>query len=285
MKTNAIVRIVLLSLAIVLLMGILLVGIGLRTFSVDYRDTISSWASLPGGTVTSSGEVSAASVKRLSIEWVGGSVKIQPGDTDKITFSESGAHSEKDRMVYKLSGNTLSIHFRNSHNIFNWGWNSSDMNKDLVVTVPRDWVCNEVSIDSVSARISAEGLTADTFDIDNVSGACVLTDCSLGDLDIDTVSGDVKFSGTLKQCDCSSVSASCRLELAAAAREIDFDAVSGDLHVTLPQGTGFSADLDTLSGEIFTGDSTAHGDRYSSGDGECRISASTTSGDIHIYHS
>lgn len=282
MKTNAIVRIVLLSLAIVLLMGILLAGIGLRTFSVlGHWDTVSTWDALPGGTVASSGEVSAASVRHLCIDWVGGSIQIQPGDTDKITFSESGTFSENDRMVYKLSGDTLTIHFRSSGKIINWGWNAADINKDLLVTVPHDWVCEEVSIDSVSAKISAEGLTTDAFEIDNVSGTCVLADCTLGDLEVDTVSGDVEFYGSLRQCDCSSVSANCRLTLASAAQEIDFDAVSGDLHVALPEGVGFSADLDTLSGNIITADST-HSDHCSSGNGACRISASTTSGDVHI---
>lgn len=80
----------------------------------------------------------ASLVHNIEIDWAAGSITVQPGDTDKIIFSETEVREENLKMVWKQSGDKLVIQFCKDN--FNWnGFNfGSDLSKDLIVTVPRD---------------------------------------------------------------------------------------------------------------------------------------------------
>lgn len=280
MRTNAIVRIVLYSLAILILLTILVGGLLLNTFIVNH-DWEAFFVSENTGTLASAGYVSADEIKNIKIDWAAGSIAITPGDVDNILFSETQDLREEDRMVFSQQGDTLTIRF-NSTRVY-WGL-SFDAPKDLLITVPRDWLCRELEIDAASASVHVTGLTVETVDFDGASGNFRFDDCHVGMLDVDTASGDVHFSGTLQELDCDAASASCTLVLDNAPRSIDADMASGDLRLTLPEDCGFAVKLDALSGD-FTSDfltSTQNG-KYIYGDGRCRITISAMSGDIMIY--
>lgn len=277
MRTNAIIRIVIFSLVILLLLGVLTIGLGIGTFifrmGSSYTDTYSE-------TQSSSGEVSAAQIRNLNIEWVNGSITIQSGGTDVITFSETGIG---EQMVWKQAGDTLMIQFRKSKVPFGLSFDSS---KDLVITVPPNWLCNELDINSVSAKIEVSDLTADEIDLENVSGNCTFENCSTNELTVDTVSGNVIYEGTLYTMNCNSVSANCTLTTGVQPRELSLDSVSGDLILELPEHCGFSASIDSMSGSISSEfGTTASKGHHSHGDGSCRITADTLSGDIIIRKS
>ena len=105
MKTNAIVRIVLYSIAILLLLGILIVGFLAGSLMTNFSTGItnehqdSEKSELEVMTVDMNGSVSANAVNSISIDWVSGSILIRPEDTDQITFSESHVSDEKEKMV------------------------------------------------------------------------------------------------------------------------------------------------------------------------------------------
>ena len=280
MRTNAIIRIVIFSLVIFILLGILAVGlgIGMFIFRVD-----SGYSGTYSGTQASSGEVSAAEVQNLNIEWVNGSITIQPGDTDTITFAETGNFSDNEQLVWQQSGNTLTIQFSKPRVSFGIEFDGS---KDLVITVPQDWQCEELDINSVSAKIEVSNLTAYEIDLENVSGNCIFENCGTNELTVETVSGNVTYDGTLYTMDCSTVSANCTLKTNACPRELSLDSVSGDLILELPEECGFSASIDSMSGSISSEfESTATKDYHTHGDGSCRITADTLSGDIIIRKS
>lgn len=285
MKRNAIIRIVIYSIAIFLLVSILSVGLLLNTAFVntDWSAIFQNGGNHFTGEQASAGYVSAAEVKNIQIDWAAGSISILPGDVENILFSETQDLAEEDRMVFSKQGDTLIIRFTNI--LVNFGV-SIDGPKDLIITVPRDWTCGELEIDAASASVHVTDLTADTVDFDGASGNFRFDDCHVGTLDIDTASGDIHYSGTLQELDCDAVSASCTLALTNAPRSIDADMASGDLELTLPWDCGFSLKLDALSGE-FTSDfltSTQNG-KYIYGDGRCRINISAMSGDVDIKKS
>lgn len=286
MKTNAIVRIVLFSLAILVLLGILLAGLAFRFYTVNFGPFVGEiWedAIENGGTVAQSGSVDAAQIRNIEIDWVAGSITVQPGDTDEITFSETEVSQEKYKMVWKQSGDKLVIQFCKDSISWNGISFGSDLSKDLVVTVPRDWNCKELDIDAAAAKVTVSDLTIEKVDMDSASGACTFENCNVDEIDFDTASGNVYFSGTLNVLDCDSASASCTVVLTNVPRRIDMDGVSGDLDITLPENCGFSVSVDSLSGG-FTSDfpTTASGGNYTYGDGSCHISVSGVSGDVRI---
>lgn len=273
-KENAIIRIVIFSIVIILLLGILVAGLGIGTFIGRFRYSTS------GGQAVSSGEVDAAQVKDLNIQWVSGSVTIQPGDTDTIQFSEDADVPEDEKLVWKLNGDTLVIQFCRA-TIFS-GF-EANYSKNLVVTVPEDWVCGTLELELVSVEAEVTNLTANRIEVENVSGECQFEECSTDSFSAETVSGGVDFTGTLRKLSFDTVSADCTAILYSAPMELELDGVSGNLDITLPADCGFTAEIDSASGTIRSDFSAAvSGDRYSYGDGSCHIDGDTLSGNIVI---
>lgn len=282
MKTSAIIRIVLYSLVVILLLGILLVGLGMDALS--FINPFDSDEHVSGGITATAGSVDGATVRDLQIEWAAGSITIQPGDVDTIIFSETETEDEKDQMVWKQSGDKLVIQFseRNTY----WGISlgtTADHPKDLVITVPRDWNCDELDLDAAAATVEIRDMTIESVDFDGASGKCTFDNCQVNDMDLDGASCDILFSGTLNELDCDGASASVTAVLYNQPRHMELDMASGDLDLTLPPDTGFRVSMDGLSSDFSSDfETTREGDAYVCGDGSCRINVSGLSTDITI---
>ena len=275
MKTSAIVRIVIFAIVIAILLCVMVVGMLGNAFVYNKTD---------GGTISSEGSVNADEIRSIEVEWVGGSITVQTADTDTITFSETGAEKEEDTMVWKQTGDGLKIQFQNpkSHFGISFGFEAS-LNKDLLITVPKNWTAREFNIESVSADIKTAGLTATNFELDNVSGTCELEDCDFGELDVNTVSGKIDLNGTVQDVSLEAVSANCTLSLSSGAKQIDMESVSGDLTVYLPAEQGFTASIHGIGVDLSTDfPTTVSKDMHIHGDGSCKIEAEGVSGNVSI---
>lgn len=292
MKRNAIIRIILFSIAIVLLLGIL--G-GIWAF--DRLSYFQNSNSLNGsvivedginGDYSSSGQTAADGIKDLEIDWAAGSITILPGDNKTIHFQESGASAEKDLMVWKIDGDKLVIQYSKEGGIdwdgINFGVHLGvTESKDLMITVPRDWICRELEINSASSNVIAQDLSVHEIDINTASGICKLQNCTVDDLNMETMSGDITFTGILDTLDCDAVSANCSITVSNKPTRIDMDGVSGNLDLYLPEDCGFTAVIDSVSGEFYSEfEASTQSNRYVYGDGACRIEMDAVSGDIHI---
>lgn len=280
MKTNAIIRIVLFSIALLVLLGIFSAVILYDTYL--YRNDSHNLPVASDGTVNQG--IVSSEIKNIEIEWAAGNITIEPSEDAKdITISEYCQLNSKYTMVYRQSGRTLKIQFcEESIEFPSFGINV-DVSKDLVVTVPAAWIGESIEIDAASAVVEMSGLTVREFDFDGASGNCSITDCDITDMDIDTASGNVSFSGTLEKLDCDVASANCTIEVFNIPRSIELDGMSGDLELILPPDAGFICKLDTLSGSFHSDFAfSTHSDTYVSGDGECKINASAMSGDVRI---
>ena len=290
MKTNAIIRIILFSIAILVLLGILLAGLAFGLYVSDGRlagFTIStSSENLP---VTSDGTVNqglvlAPLVHNLDIEWVSGTITIQPDEsTEDITITEYGVSDTKYQMDYNQSGDTLKIQYcKESITFPSFGINV-DVSKDLLITVPADWVCESLDIDAAAANIEVNDLTIREVDFDGASGTCDFANCQVDQMDLDGASGDITFTGTLNELDFDGASASCYLEVTNVPDRIDIDGMSGDLDLTLPADCGFTVSIDAMSSD-FTSDfpTTVTNGKHVYGNGKCRINFSGMSGDLTI---
>lgn len=288
MKTNAIVRIVLFSIAIVILLGILLIGLGFGLFMVDTNSGFSITTSdqvLPvaGDGTTSYGAVSADDIREIEIEWAAGSITIEPSDTDEIHITESDVHNDKYRMVYKQNGSTLKIQFCEDDSI--WGGISigGSISKDLVIYVPQDFTLDALEIDAASTNVNVTNLHIQEVEFDGASGSCIFDDCTVDKLDMDTTSGDVEFNGAVRVIDFDGASANLNLYLTDTPSSIEVDTASGDLDLTLPADCGFTVSMDALSSDFYSDfPTTIQGKNYVYGDGSCRININAMSGEVII---
>lgn len=284
MKANAIVRIVLFSIAILVLGGILAGGMLLYTFSVntdwsEVSDFVGGFFATTDGTVASVGEVTASKVKNIEIDWTSGSVTIQRADVDTISFAETPGLDENQKMLWKLQWDTLVIN--NSRYRVIIGISKS---KDLVITVPMDWSCNDLDISTVSADITVDSLTAEDVTISAVDGKCDFRGaCSVADLSIETVSGDITFNGDMAKLNCEGVDADFWGSFNNAPQSIELSTVDGNVTLFLPADTGFTVELDAVS-RSFESDfeTTVTNDRYVHGDGKCSIEIDGVNGVVTI---
>lgn len=283
MKTNAIVRIVLFSLTIVVLVGILLSGMGLFT-NLRNTERVYTGEEIPTDALSAAAAVDASGIRKLNIEWVAGDITIESKEgIDQIQFSESAVENSKYAMHYKVSGSKLAIQF-SRENITGFGINlGTEVIKDLTVWVPMDWVLQELQLEVASADVEVRNLTIDSIDFDGASGTCDFTNCIVGDLDMDTASGDVTFSGELNTLDFDAASASFFGLLNNCPHQIDMDAMSGDLELALPSDCGFTVSMDGLSSSFHSDYPTTYTNgNQVYGDGRCRIDVDGMSCDVYI---
>lgn len=276
MKRNAVARIVIFSIVIVILLGILFTGLGIGMFMVNLDFSDSDYTTAQTATVL----FPLDEVKNIDIEWASGEITIQPGDVDAIHVTESGSNDVQP-MSYRQSGDTLYIRY--SDVSFKLGFFST-ASKDLTVTVPRNWVCEEISMEVASADVTVTELNARQFHVDTASGDYDFISCAIEDLDIDTASGSIEYEGTLNTLDCDAASGRFVGVFTNTPSVIDMNSASGDLDITLPADTGFRVSMDALSGS-FNSDfpaSVTNGQSYVYGDGACEITFDGASGGIRI---
>lgn len=296
MKTNAIIRIVLFSLALLILLSILGSAMLARNFFIDVREsgvievlndvlTVDDSGNVRIDGSGLSGEYDAAQIRDIKIEWVSGNILIQPGNTNVILFEESAVSDSDYQMVVKCSGDKLTLKFC-EENVFDWGTNiNSNISKDLVITVPHNWTGDSFEIDTASARVEISDLLINELDFDGASGKLTLDNCDIVDLDIDTASGDVEFTGTLKDLDFDAASARFFGEFHTAPNHLNLDAMSGSLELVLPDYCWFTCELDTVSGSFNTDFATSQENGiyiFGNKDKACHIKISAMSGDVCI---
>lgn len=289
MKTNAIIRIVIWSIVIVLFVGILVFFLGgypvfgtilNNSTVIPISEDTAGESALIANTVHT---VTANAITDIEIEWAAGSIILQPGDVEAITFSETAVSDNADALVWEQKGSKLKIqYFKDSVVNFNIGIGNT-LTKDLLITVPQDWVCNSLEIDAASAVLTVTGLTIREVEIDTASGPCDFINCNITSLDLDTASGDIYFTGCLDELDCDAASASFTGVLDNVPSRMDMDSMSGNLDITLPEGAGFTVTMDALSSD-FSSDfaTTTQNGRHVHGDGSCRINVDAMSGDVII---
>lgn len=286
MKTNAIVRIILFSLILVLLVGILLAGIGFNLFAVNFRsDSVVQEGPIVSDDSVTMGAVNANKINNLEITWAAGSITIRPGqETDSIRFWDDYSGEEKYQLHYNTHGDTLKIEFcKGDWEDLKFPFETSVLEKNLVIEIPGNLILESLEIDAASPKLEVHDLTINQVEIDTASSAVGFENCHVMHLDVDTASGDVIYTGTLVTLDCDSASASIVANLQNVPQSLDLDTASGNLDISLPENAGFSVKLDALSGKFQSDfDCEEHNNRYICGNGGCTINVNAMSGNVHI---
>ena len=309
MKHNAILRIILWSVVIVLLLGILgSVLLGSAAFQMYKSSSVSvtqimetekvnniqppdettrvpknTEASVPAQVNTQDDvtTVPAAGIRELEIEWVSGNILIQSGDVAEIQISESGVTDADYVMQVRQKEEKLSIAFAQGTQSFLGLGIQGELSKDLTVVVPASWACEDLEIDVASAKVEIQGLTVRDLEFNGASGECNFTDCTVDSLDVNTASGDVYFTGSLRDFDCEAASASVYAKLSNVPEEMDLETMSGLMDITLPEDAGFTVSMESMKASFSSEfDTTTQGNRYVCGNGQCKISVESMSGEV-----
>lgn len=296
MKRSAIIRIIVFSLIILMLGWLLAAGLARQSHTAIAPDlpnsaatsgkTAPSVPNLPAvdPETSSVSQTASQGITELEIDWVSGSVTVQPGDTDVICYAETGSFDSKYAMEVTETSHKLKIDFCREDVSKGLGFSGgSSIRKDLTITVPRDWGCHELTVDTVSASVNLSGLFAENLEYEGVSGTFTADNCTTTAVSLDTVSGSIQFSGAFDRGEFETTSGSITLTLSEPANTMEIDSVSGGVTVAYPDNCGFTVLFDAVSGN-FSSDlaGTTHDDRFVSGDGSCQIRMDSVSGSLNI---
>lgn len=218
MKISAIIRIILFSLLLLFLFGILLGGIAIGEFIINKH----SW--VPSDVTTQEWSIHADGFSNLDFEWTAGSIKIVTAVTDEITIKET-----------KDSNNPHSIHITMEEDGLNVRYSTDPAigigsygGKDLVVTVPKDWNCNNLIINGAALNI-------------DISDLCV------NSMELDGAATKLTFNGALGELEYDGAAADLTLNCTNWPDTIQLDGTACKMDLTIPSGGGYRVNADGLA--------------------------------------
>ena len=225
--------------------------------------------------------VAADEVQKISIDWVAGSITLVPGDTEEIVFQET--YNPDRPMIWEVGGGELEIQYADYALNALDRLDAKNFKKDLTITVPRDWTSRKLEINAASSNVEVRDLQVEDVEINCVSGRSRLENCVSREVSLMTVSGDVRFTGSLEKLECSAVSADCTLRLDKTPRDIELYSVSGGLDLELPEDSGFQVEMTGARKKLDTDfEVTGSDGRYLCGDGSCQIEVSCVTSRVEI---
>ena len=225
--------------------------------------------------------VPADGVQKINVDWVAGSITLVPGDTEEIVFQET--YNPDRPMIWEVSGSELEIQYADYDLNALDRLEAKNFKKDLTITVPRDWTARKLEINAAAANVEVRDLQVEDVEINCVSGRSKLENCVSREVSLVTVSGDVRFTGTLEKLECSAVSADCTLRLDKTPRDIELYSVSGALDLKLPEDSGFQVEMTGARKKLDTDfDVSGTDGSYLCGDGSCQIEVNCVTSRVEI---
>lgn len=263
----------------------------------------------------------------LDVEWINGSVEICVGEGDLICVTErTSCELDEDEQLELVRDDGL-LKIKWSGKLFSLGIlenKRKDLTVRVPRALAENM--EKLKCVTTSGDISASGFTAEEVDISSTSGAVKLDDfngedCSLstvsggielngadftekltasttsgkmdfsdvtaGNVDLNSTSGAMIYSGVCKEISCSTVSGAVNAELTSLPERAEMNSVSGGITVKIPKNSGFDAEYNSISGTFATdftvsGASGARSGRVLCAGGDASFKFNTTSGDINI---
>lgn len=241
-----------------------------------------SAALAPGG-----GTFAAADVDSLDVTWAAGRVNIEvAADGDDVTLAETyvGAGRQPQTSAY-LDDRTLVVDY-GALGGFPWGCAAG--HKELIIQLPSSLAerLDGVSLSAASGDYELSGLRCDRLLLEMASGRVEARDMTARELDVELASGSVDLGAAVADragFDIASGNVEARLD-GEAPHGVTASIASGSLRLLVPDGTGFTAQVDKVSGSFETSFPCSAADGlYICGDGEpMHVRASMTSGQLVI---
>lgn len=240
-------------------------------------------------------------INQLEINWIAGSVTVEVTEGNQVYAEETKVSDDDRKMRYLVENGKLTIQYQKAK-FFSFGnWSKS---KDLTVYIPKNMAqnMNQIDIETVSADIDISGFQSKDIDFETVSGGIDIKNLITKTMDIEGVSGDIKGSGiqadilnidvvsgsaniegNFEKAELEAVSGDLKLGCDSFIKEVNAETVSGDITLYIPEDNGFSAELDSVSGDLNTEFSVSgKGDTKVYGNGNAEFDFETVSGDVWI---
>lgn len=215
-----------------------------------------------GEEVTLKRTVSAAEFSNLNIDWAAGTIKIITADTDDIVIEETKKSGNTHAMVTEYDGDTLTIQYASgiSANMANLS------SKNLTITVPEAWNCEELNINGAALNITVSGLSAQSV---TLNGAAT----------------KLNYSGSFDELECDGAAAQLDLSSTIAPSQVSINGAACKLSLIIPAETGFAVKTEGVAVDFNSNTTCNFNDNtYTYGDGSCEIDISGLGCSVTVNH-
>lgn len=237
MKRNAIARIVIYSVLLLVMTGILVAGLAPEFFMAQLGtgDNVPTEGHAPG------------EVRNIEINWAGGTVTVQRGSGSDIVFYETCPDGCRYNMEYEYDGYSLTIDFGSKFTV------GKTKAKDLTISIPQDWTGEELEINGAGLVIRIDDLDIHTLELNGAG-------CK------------VDFSGAITHLEVNGAGAELTLHCTNQPEQLDINGMGCAMELQLPKDCGFSVRTNGLGCAVNTALSFEENDgRKVYGNGKCAI--------------
>lgn len=237
-------------------------------------------------------------VEQIDIDWISGEVELRYHDYDSVSVTEQANRelSDNETVKYMLEDGTLHVRFAAS----GLG-NFHRLTKTLTVMIPRASQV-DLKVEAIAAKVVSEEIEYGDVDIETVSGDVVIAgnldnahvETVSGDIDLElsdyakvlklaTVSGKTEVTAEADEVRVESTSGDVSLKLKDVPAQMETDNVSGNVVISLPASPSFTAEFDSVSGKFSCEHDYSYADGvYTVGDGGGEFLFNSVSGNVRI---
>ena len=244
------------------------------TYEYDYASEYKS-----GNVEYLSSDYSSVSV--LDLDWISGEVEIILSNANALSIMETSSQplTEEEKLHTLIKNGTLYVKFAKS------GWHENYMpEKKLTIAVPSRFSFDTINSTTVSTDLRVSGQYVRVFNHETVSGEVEINSCNVTGLTINSVSGDIRAENTVVgKFNGETVSGSLKFAFLTMTNQFKFNSVSGDVILSIPQNSSFTAYFETVSGRFINnyGGTFSNGNLSQNG-GNSIISVETVSSNLTI---
>lgn len=207
-----------------------------------------------------------------------------PGNIPEIKMETSSGDIEVSKLTaVKVKGVTASGDVSVSETV---------LEKLEVTTASGDITANALTVEKLdfttaSGDANMKGVKSSKTNIVTASGDVSCMEMTSEKIDVKTASGDVNLKADAGQYHLVTASGDINLDTAAAPEKVEANTVSGDINLRMKAVEGAEVKTNSRSGDITINQDgnkidARHGSVYTFGDGACKVSAGTVSGDVAI---
>lgn len=298
------------------------IAVGAETSWFGFQDLVNGKGTLWTYRYSTTWDPEEVSVEGLSVSWNHGPVEIVASGTSMVKVTEYSPRTLNASEKLKLSSSNGVLRVQWDRSLLPLGI-LQDRVKRLVIEVPNTVAAQLLSFSakSISGDVTVKGINAQTLRVDSTAGDVTLSNLTGeelrvssggGDIQLDgaranlldvstsggvtelsriaavecrlsNLSGKVRFSGTGTDLQVKTVSGPVELHFSECPQQAEFQSVSGNLSLYLPENSGFEAQYSSVSGQ-FSSEFPGQGEQgLVYGHGGPQYQFVTTSGNLSLH--
>lgn len=274
-KSILIFRIILWSVAALILTGMLVTFITARGFWGNFNSKI-SWNNKELDTLKEN-NFDSYDIENINLDWIYGNVYIYPTNEDNISIIEKSSIKE-EQLKITINGKTLNMKQQKRKRFFpffNFGYNQYV----IEVMLPEKQY-NEIKLKGTSGKLDMNGILANAFDLKITSGKINISKIKGENLIVNATSGQINIAGEFEDINIDITSGSLKLDSNNAPSKMRIDMTSGNSKIAIPENDGFTLYESKTSGSFKTDFEIDDFGVYKNG--ENKYSFKMTSGSIKL---